>query len=86
MSNEKVQELLQQLHEELSSTQLDNDTQRMLANFADEAESTLGDTSDQGTESLVETAKLLETHFAIEHPLAERCMREIIDVLGKMGI
>ena len=38
------------------------------------------------TDSVVEKARELETNFAAEHPTIERFMREVIDVLVRMGI
>ena len=38
------------------------------------------------TDSVVEKARELESNFATEHPNIERFMREVIDVLVRMGI
>ena len=37
-------------------------------------------------DSVVDRANVIETRFAIEHPRAERFLREIIDALSRVGI
>ena len=37
-------------------------------------------------DSVVDRARSVETRFAVDHPVAERFLREIIDALAKVGI
>jgi hypothetical protein len=37
-------------------------------------------------ETVLDQAQSIETRFAVEHPVAERFLREIIDALAKVGI
>lgn len=87
MSNEKIQTLLRELHQELSTATLDEETLNLLQGLDSDINNLLDPNLESvEAESLVETAKFLETQFAIKHPLAERCVREIIDALARMGI
>lgn len=86
MSNEKIRTLINQLHDELTSTELDSSTQQLLKEFSAATEAQFETELRTDDESLVDTAKELETLFAVEHPVAERVMREIIEALAKMGI
>ena len=42
--------------------------------------------SNATKESLVEDARALEALFAIEHPVAEKMLRELINSLSRLGI
>jgi hypothetical protein len=87
MSNEQIQELLIKLHNELSHVTLDDKTRDQLRSLDCDINNLLSPEIDAAQpDSLIATAQTLETHFAIKHPLAERCMREIIDALARMGI
>lgn len=94
MAQQTIVDLLQKLRDELSSGELDNDTLALLEQFDTDIQSALErkqDTTalaaeDEEPESLVDTAKRLETLFAAEHPVAESLFREIVNTLAKMGI
>jgi len=87
MSNEQIQVLLDKLHSELANVSLDDNIRDQLRSLDNDINTLLDpETESTQSDSLVTTAQTLETHFAIEHPLAERCVREIIDALGRMGI
>lgn len=87
MSNEKIQDLLEKLHEEVRQTKLDANTRSSLQELDSDIHQLL-DTStvEPSAASVVEQAKLLEARFAVDHPTAERVMREVIDMLGKIGV
>ena len=84
MSNERIKELLAQLREELESTDVDDDLQKLMGELDDEIHGVIENDAD--VSALVDRAKELEAGFATKHPAAERFMREVIDVLVRMGI
>lgn len=93
MSNQKIRDLLTQLHDEISQTDLDADT-RSLAKTLDaeiqqmlsDAEPSPTDTPTPTPESILERARLLESQFANKHPVAGQAMREVIEILNRIGI
>ena len=84
MSNERIKKLLAQLREELESTDVDEDLQKLMGELDDEIHG--GIENDADVNALVDRAKELEAEFATKHPAAERFMREMIDALVRMGI
>jgi len=84
MSNERIKELLAQLREELESTDVDDDLQKLMGELDDEIHGVIENDAD--VSALVDRAKELEAGFATKHPAAERFMREVIDTLVRMGI
>ncbi len=87
MSNEKIRNLLEKLHEEVQKTKLDADTRSSLQDLDSDIHRLLDITTvEPSAASVVEHAKLLEARFAVDHPTAERVMREVIDILAKIGV
>ena len=87
MSIDSVKDLISQLQTEIDATQLDKETVEYLKALEHLIHQKVGAIeSDDGQESLLETAKKLEVQFATHHPRAEAIMREILDTLGRMGI
>ncbi len=88
MSDNKVKELLAKLHRELENTEnVDSETLQMVRDL-DEDIHRLVD-SDAGVvdiDSVLDRANSVETRFAVDHPVAERFLREIMDALAKVGI
>jgi chorismate mutase len=84
MSNERIKKLLAQLREELESTDVDDDLQKLVGELDDEIHGVIE--SDADISALVDRAKEMEAEFATKHPAAERFMREVIDALVHMGI
>ncbi|MGI9236879.1 MAG: DUF4404 family protein [Woeseiaceae bacterium] len=87
MSNKQIRELLAKLQDEIQKTELDEDTRSLVR----ELDSDIDDLLDPAghrveSESVLEKARELETNFAAEHPTIERFMREVVDVLVRMGI
>jgi hypothetical protein len=72
------------LREELDSTDVDDDLQKLMGELDDEIHGVIE--SDADVNALVDRAKELEAEFATKHPAAERFMREVIDALVHMGI
>jgi hypothetical protein len=83
VSSKRLTELLAELNQELKDQrELDDDTRELLGKLNDDIERLAG----EETESPIDRAKQLESRFAAEHPVAERIVRELADVLAKMGI
>lgn len=85
MSNDEVRRLLVRLRSELAHTDLDPETRAALAQLDTDIHNVIGEEEHEGYD-VVEQARKLESHFAAEHPTANRVLREIIDTLGKIGI
>ena len=87
MSNTEIRELLARLQEEIQKTELDDETRSMVKELDSDIHGLLDTKGDRTeAESVVEKARELETNFAADHPTIERFMREVIDVLVRMGI
>lgn len=87
MSNATLKELLEQLHEALAETTLDGETRELVTALDSEIHALLqSGESEQELRSTHDRAQLLEARFAVEHPTAERFLREMIDTLARMGI
>ncbi len=88
MNEKKLKLLLRQLNDELEQTSsVDTDTVSLLKDLEDDVQRLL----DAGAEapeyeSALNQAQALEARFAVEHPKAERFLREIMDLLAKVGI
>jgi hypothetical protein len=87
MSTEQIKELLAKLQKEIHNTKLDDETRSLVRQLDTDIHSVLAEDADEAEAGSVLTrAKALEANFATEHPAAERFMRELIDVLVRMGI
>ena len=87
MSNTEIRELLARLQDEIQKTELDDETRSMVKELDSDIHGLLDTEGDKAeTDSVVEKARALETNFATEYPTIERFMREVIDVLVRMGI
>ncbi len=94
MSYQNIAELLEKLRKELEKGDIDESSRQLLSQF--DAELNVALSGDEAStdasgepvtnETLTDTAKRLETHFAAEHPVAETALREIINALARMGI
>ena len=87
MSNIQIRRLLAKLRDEIQKTELDADTRTLVRELDSDIHDLL-DSTAVGAEaaSVVKRAKELEANFAIEHPTAERFMREVIEALARMGV
>ncbi len=85
MSNTQIRELLAKLQEEIKKTELDDDTRAMVRDLDSDIHGLL-EKEGEDADSVLEKARALETNFATEHPTIERFMREVIDLLVRMGI
>jgi hypothetical protein len=87
MSNIQIRRLLAKLRDEIQKTELDADTRTLVQELDSDIHDLL-DSNAVGAEagSVLKRAKELEANFAIEHPTAERFMREVIEALARMGV
>jgi len=88
MNDKNLKELLNSLHAVLEKTdEVDPETLELVRNLDEEINRLVESDSSEGDfDSVVDQAKSVETRFAVDHPVAERFLREIIDALSKVGI
>lgn len=88
MTDQKLKELLNNLQDTLEGTdRVDAETLALVRELDDEIHrlTEAGAPSDE-YEGVIDEAKSMQARFAVEHPVAERFLREIIDTLAKVGI
>ncbi|MCH8056480.1 MAG: DUF4404 family protein [Proteobacteria bacterium] len=88
MSDQQLRDLLARLHKELENTdEVDSETLELVRELDTEI-NRLVESGSGGDEfdNVMDRAKSVETRFAVDHPAAERFLREIIDALAKVGI
>lgn len=85
MSQERVKQLLSELRAELASANTLDEETLELARKLDVDMDLMIEKSEPRVPEL-EDAIALEARFAATHPVAERIMRELVAVLGRMGI
>ena len=88
MKDNELNALLAKLNDELEKTdRVDATTLALLQELEDDLQR-LGASgaAPQDYESVINQAQALETRFAADHPRAERFIREIMDMLAKVGI
>ena len=88
MNDKNLKELLNSLHAVLEKTnEVDPETLELVRNLDEEINRLVESDSSEGDfDNVVDQAKSVETRFAVDHPVAERFLREIIDALSKVGI
>ena len=88
MNDKSLKELLNSLHAVLEKTdEVDPETLELVRNLDEEINRLVeSDSPDDEFANVVDQAKSVETRFAVEHPVAERFLREIIEALSKVGI
>ena len=88
MSDQQLKDLLARLHKELENTdKVDEETLGLVRELdADINRLVESDSVADELVNVMDHAKSMETRFAVEHPVAERFLREIIDALAKVGI
>lgn len=88
MNDTNLKELLERLHKELELTEsVDPETLEQVREL-DEEVNRLLESGSSGVEfdNVIDQAKAVETRFAVNHPVAERFLREIVETLSKVGI
>ena len=88
MNDKNLKELLNSLHAVLEKTdEVDPETLELVRNLDEEINRLVESDSAEGDfDNVVDQAKSVETRFAVDHPVAERFLREIIEALSKVGI
>ena len=86
MSDKNLNELLTELNDALEKIEEIDPETRALVKDLDEDINRLLENGEDDFDSVVERAQSIQTHFALEHPVAERFVREIIDALSRVGI
>lgn len=86
MSEKKIRELMDELEQELSrSDELDEETLEAVRQLDRDIDEVIR-SSEQKNSPVLDDAIALEAQFAVRHPVAERLVRELIAVLGRMGV
>lgn len=86
MTDKNLNELLSELNQALEKIdEIDPET-RALVKDLDEDINRLLESGEEDVDNVVDRARSIETRFALEYPVAERFLREIIDALAKVGI
>lgn len=88
MTDQKLTELLNSLRETLEQTdKVEPETLALVRQLDEEIHRlTKGTAQAEDVDSVLDQAKTMETRFAVDHPVAERVLREIIDALSRVGI
>lgn len=81
----RVRQLLYELRAELAETETLDEETRRLVQKVDKDIDTLIETTEPNS-PLLDDAISLSARFAATHPVAERITRELVTVLGRMGI
>ena len=86
MTDKNLNELLNELNQALEGIEEIDAETRELVKDLDEDINRLLESGEDDVEGVVDRARSIETRFALEHPVAERFLREIIDALSRVGI
>jgi hypothetical protein len=88
MEERKLKALLAQLHDALEQTEdLDSDTLEQVRELDDEIARLLDpEFPEDESGPVIDKAREVEARFAVDHPVAVRFLREIMDSLAKVGI
>ena len=87
MTEQNLKQLLNSLHDALEDTdKVDSDTLKLVQDLDEDINRLLEAGSDDDVDNVMDRAKSVETRFAVDHPVAERFLREIIDARSNVGI
>jgi hypothetical protein len=88
MTDQKLKDLLNSLQEAVEQTEkIDTETLELVRELDEEIHRlTEAGAQADDVEGVLDQAKSMETRFAVDHPVAERFLREIIDALSRVGI
>lgn len=88
MNQQNLKELLNSLNQALENTdQVDAETLRLVHELDEEIHRlTEAGAQADDVEGVLDQAKSMETRFAVDHPVAERFLREIVEALSRLGI
>jgi Domain of unknown function (DUF4404) len=85
MSSDKVRELLKQLRQELQATDWDPATSSLIQELDRDIHKALK-SSETPVDALLDRAKALEVKFSVNHGVAEKILRELVETLAKIGV
>ena len=86
MTDQKLRELLQQLHEELERTQsVDEKGREMLSQLNADIQQFLDPTQDNPTTLLGRLQNAID-HFEVEHPAVTAALSQMLNTLSNAGI
>ena len=89
MTNRDIKTKLAELHRDLEQAEnVDPDLRRLLGDVDRDIRSLLDRGSDDSFEAsnLAERAEEVATDFAAQHPTLEKYLREVAEMLSKLGI
>ena len=88
MSENELKQLLNRLNDALENTDSVDEETLALVRELDEEIHRLTEAGAEASDydNVLDQAKSVETRFAVDHPVAERFLREIIDALSRVGI
>ena len=87
MTDKNLNELLNELNAALEDIdEIAADTRKLVEDHDEDIKRLLESGPDEDFDNMVDRARAVETRFAVEYPVAERFLREIIDALAKVGI
>ena len=88
MSKSRLQELVEEFSSEAKNAELNPTTVELTKQLSQDVHEYLASsaTPTTRTQSLLEQAQTLEVEYAQSHPRIEGIVREIIDILSKLGI
>lgn len=88
MTDKDLKQLLTKLQAELDDTdKVDPDTLKLVRELDDDINRLLeSDNAEEEFDNVIDRAKAVETRFAVDHPVAERFLQEIINALARVGI
>jgi hypothetical protein len=85
MSSERVRDLLKQLRHELDTTDVDPETLSLVRELDGDIQELL-ESTENPVDALMQRAEAMEVRFAVNHRVAERILREIVETLARMGV
>lgn len=88
MKEKNLRELLNNLHDVLEKTdEVDPETLELVRDLDEEINRLVDSGSaEDDFDGVIDQAKAVETRFAVDYPVAERFLREIIEALSRVGI
>ena len=88
MTEKSLNDLLSQLNDALEGIdEIDDETRRLVEDLDEDINRLLATESPfDDVEGVTDRARAIQSQFAVEHPVADRFLREIIDALAKVGI
>lgn len=87
MSDDKIQQLLVELHEQLQEKNaLDDETKGLLQQVLDDVKDGLNKETTEFEQDLPDRIEQHAVQFEQEHPTLSGILRQIIDTLGRIGV